>query len=258
MSLVSAATTRFATSALYLARLAIHRLGLGTVLLAATAAAALVLSWRAARRAPPANPPRRRRRHRPNSGVSRSDAHQTADPNRVETHLARSAADTKPRWLSRVRRVTIGAKWSLDVKCDLFCESFELEGSAQGGKRVAVRPEVVEALRRFARLFDLYVIVEVDDDQGEEAVKAALKAVGLFEHGLLDERKLLFCETDMGRVSVARQIESHLHVDESVAVVTDLQRFLPYVSLVSANAKALNLPSGSNVTKFTTLASFFS
>lgn len=217
-----------------------------------------MVSWRAARRPPPTNPPRRRRRHRSISNTSRSDALQAPDPSRADSHPARSAADTKPRWLSRVRRVTIGAKWSRDVKCDLFCESSEVEESAQGARSVVVRPEIVEALRRFARLFDLYVIVEVDDDQGEEAVKRALKAVGLFEQGLLDERKLLFCETDMGRVSVARQIESHLHVDESVAVIADLQRFLPHVSLVTANAKALNLPAGSNVTKFTTLSSVFS
>lgn len=259
MSLISTAATRFATSALYLTRLAIHRLGLGTVILAVTAAAAFLVSWRAARRAPPPNP-RRRHRHRPPpvSNSSRPDSNLTADQNRIEPTFAGNAADSKSRWLSRVRRVTLGAKWSRHVRCDLFRESSDPAETSQGDARIVVRPEMVEALRRFASLFDLYFIVEVDDDQGEEAIKAAVKAAGLFENGLLDERKLLFCETDIGRVSVARQIESHLHVDESVAVVADLQRFLPYVSLVTANAMSLSLPAGRNITKFTTLSSFFS
>lgn len=121
-----------------------------------------------------------------------------------------------------------------------------------------MRPQQVEALKKFASMFDLYVIVQVDDDAGEQAVIDAMSAAGLFDHGLMDRRKLMFCETDLGRVSVARQIDSHLHVDESVAVITDLQRFLPYVALVTANAKAVPFASRSRVTKFTALSSFFS
>lgn len=94
--------------------------------------------------------------------------------------------------------------------------------------------------------FDLYFIVEAQCDEAEEEVTAALTDAGLFEPGLLDRRKLLFCETDMGKASIARQIESQLHVDESTGVVNALQRFVPYVSLVTANAKSLAMPSGSN------------
>lgn len=263
MSIVSAAASRFFSSALYLTRLAVHRLGLGPVVLAVTAAAALVYSWRTRRPVPleehQQTQPRRRRR----------TSRQSADPEPADRDTAPPVplGDRKPRWLARVKRVTIGSKWTSSHRCDLFCDAKEVEKKKPDGEvdlevtakeRVMLRPEVVPHLRSFSRMFDLYFIVEVESDEAEEAVAAALKDAGLFEPGLLDRRKLLFCETDMGKASIARQIESQLHVDESTAVVNALQRFVPYVSLVTANAKSLAMPSGSNVTKFTSLASFFS
>lgn len=121
---------------------------------------------------------------------------------------------------------------------------------------VVLRPEIVRPMKNFASMFDLYFIVEVESDEAEEQITKALSDAGLFEQGFLDKRKLLFCETDMGKASIARQVESQLHVDESVAVINALQRFVPYVSLVTSSAKSLAMPSGSNVTKFTSLASF--
>lgn len=229
-------------------RAAVKRLGLGTVVLVATAAAAFVLSLR------PNQPPRRPRR----------------TPNRTAIDQTQRTNGT-PNWLSRVKKVTIGAKWTLAERCDLFCKADQqsksrvtsdevtpVEKESSDIQRVVLRTAAVEHLKRFAKLFDTYLIVRIDDDQAEHQVTEALKSAGMFESGLLDPRKLLFTETDLGRVSVARQIEPQLHIDETPEVITALQRFLFCVALVSADLHSMKTDAcATNVAKFTSLSSFF-
>ena len=242
MSLLSAAATRLLTSAVYLTRLAVHRLGLTPAVLAVAAVAAAIYSWRTrrpARRAAPApasQPP-----------APATTAVTTAVTTPAASPSAAAAAAPVPAWLPRVRRVTLGAKWTREHRCDLFAPS------PTGAP--AVRPDLVSTARSFARAFDLYLVVHVESDDAEAAVRDAVQAAGLFDAGL-DERKLLFCETDLGKVSIARQLETHLHVDESVAVVAALQRFVPYVALVTRAAAQVSLPQGPNLVKMTSLATF--
>lgn len=241
MSLVAAVTTRLTSTLVVFVRAAVQRLGLGPVVLVATAAVALLFSRR--ERTAPGNRPSARNPH--------------PDPAPTETRSL--TADRKPQWLSRVRKVTIGAKWTRAERCDLFCRTVEGEDGAEGQKEgVILREEIVPAFKRFTTLFDVYFIVRVDSDEAEEQVLVALRNAGMFEPGLLDERKVVFCETDVGRISVARQLEPHLHVDETPDVIIGLQRFILFVALITADTKALKEVSGNNVAKFKSLTSFFS
>lgn len=124
---------------------------------------------------------------------------------------------------------------------------------------VTILPDVLPHLKSLASMFELFVVIRVDDDAMEEAVTKAFIKAGFFENGLFDSRKLVFCETDTGRISVARQIESQLHVDESFEVILALQRFLHCVALVSPDVGAI--PGdllGRNVAKLSSMASLFS
>lgn len=124
--------------------------------------------------------------------------------------------------------------------------------------QVALDDAVIPHLKRFAAYFDLYFVVRVDSDQAELAVTNALTSAGLFENGLLDPRKLLFCETDVGRVSVARQLEPHLHIDETLDVIVGLQRFVHFVAWVAPDAKSNTSEQLSpNVVRYNSLSSFF-
>ncbi|PXF41370.1 Peroxisome biogenesis protein 22 [Gracilariopsis chorda] len=266
MSLVAALSSRVASSVALLLRAAVQRLGLAPLVLAATAAAALLCSLRA--RGNANRPPRRRRRAPPS---------RTAQP--------RAPNDRKPQWLARVRRVTLGAKCTRAEMCALFVSHQraleQIESAAPPADHVVadsekallkekseqpqlpdlpivVQPSAVPHLKRFAKLFDLYIVVRVDDDDTERHVTDALSAVGVFEPGLLDPRKLLFCDTDTGRVSVARQLEPQLHIDETTSVITALQRFVPFVALVTpVRDSTSSQPLASNVAAFASLASFF-
>lgn len=157
---------------------------------------------------------------------------------RVEARAVTSGG----RALAGVRRVTIGMEGAGD------------SAVFEDGR---VRGDVVPGLVKFARLFEVYVVARVDCDEEEERVLGALRDVGLFAEGLMDERKVVFCGTSVGRVSVVRQLEPHLHVDETAQVVTGLQRFVKYVALVAPDAKSMSAPTASNVLKFPSLSSFF-
>jgi hypothetical protein len=103
----------------------------------------------------------------------------------------------------------------------------------------------------------LYVVSRVRDDAMEGEVRTALREAGVFAAGM-DERKVLFCETADGRVSVVRQLEPHLHIDRRADIVTSLQRFIKFVAIVAPGAAAAaGAPTGSNVLKFDTLESFW-
>lgn len=233
-------------------RAAVQRLGVGSVVVAATALAALVYSWRERASRPRRNNTnettitRRRRRNR-SSNTNRS----SNDSNLVSSSTNRASL---PSWCSNIHTVTIGAKWTRAERCDLFCTPQQVDSTATTS--VIMRPGVAEQLKRFAQAFDLYFIIRVDSDEAEQDIMKVLKQEGLFLPGYLDQRKIIFTETEIGRVSVARQLDPQFHIDESPSVVTDLQRFVFMVALVTENAKSISLSAiGSNVAKFTSLAS---
>lgn len=239
----AAITARFATTASYFIRVALQRFGLGPLVIAATAAAALLYSWR-----------------------TRANPHTTARQ-RPRTRPAAPARSSSSPAFSSVRRVTIGTELAPNTESVIFQivdqPSTSLDRPSTdidpvASHKLIVRPDTVQPLKQFAKSFDLYFITRVDTDEAELDVKAALKSAGLFEPGLLDERKVIFCQTAIGRVSVARQLEPQLHVDESLQVVSGLQRFISSVALLSPNAKSIAAPSASNVMHFTSLSSFFS
>lgn len=166
----------------------------------------------------------------------------------------------KPQWLSRVRRVSIGTTCSASTPSQLFTVAItNAKPATPTSPTIFLTPDAIGPLSAFASLFEVFIVVRVDDDEAETAVTNAFAAAGLFNTGFLDRRKLVFTETEAGRVSVARQLEPHLHVDDSLDVTVGLQRFLPSVALVSPDARTV--PSdvlGRNVAKLSSFASFFS
>lgn len=192
-----------AKATLKLTRLAIRVLGPAPAAVLAAATAILIYYLR------------RRPRRRPRRRTVRASAEAPA-------------AAPGPAWLSSVRRATLGARFvpgDAPISSHLFAEHAETGA-------LVVRDDAVPAIKRLAGRVRVYVVTEVASDEGEEKVKAALRGAGLFADGLLDERKVLFCETALGRVSVARQLDPDLHVDESAQVVSALQRFVPYIGLI--------------------------
>lgn len=151
----------------------------------------------------------------------------------------------RPGGLSGVQRVTMG----LEVGGDVLNNTGDLS------------VDVIPVLGKFAKLFDLYVIVRAESDEWEDKISAVFQNA---EVSGFDLRKLVFCDTVDGRVSMVRQIDPHLHIDESESVVSSLQRFIRHVAFVSstsastgASASSAAGTSKSNVLKYSSLAQFF-
>lgn len=100
--------------------------------------------------------------------------------------------------------------------------------SSSAPLRLAVRPEVAPALRALASTVELYLLTRVSSDEGEAEVVSALVDAGVVASGM-NVHKALFCETVEGRVSMVRQLEPQLALDEAVGVVGALGRFVKSV-----------------------------
>ncbi|ELR25414.1 Peroxin 22 (Pex22), putative [Acanthamoeba castellanii str. Neff] len=107
--------------------------------------------------------------------------------------------------------------------------------AAAGHHRPRLIESAVPVLLLLARYTDLYLITECDDDSTEEAVRSLLAARGLLAAGL-NPHKALFCSTPLGRVHMARQLESHMHIDGNAAVAEGLHRHVARLGVVVAGA----------------------
>lgn len=297
MPFIATIASRAATTIAYAVRIAVGRFGVTPVLVVALAAVAAILSLRRPRNTtrrgrPRPHIPNSDASVSPNladsvgivENVDRTTTSSATSASAATRPLLRRGNDTennslarRPPWLHRVRKVSIGTVCSFAEPCPLFLlkhvtnTAFQTDSngaqssntlqngasSLRTSPKVSLTTESIAPLKSFASMFELYVVVRVDDDEMEQAVTDAFKAAGLFDRGLMDPRKLLFCETDIGRISVARQLESQLHIDENKSVISDLQRFLPTVALVYPDARSASDVVGRNVVKYTSLSSFF-
>ena len=68
----------------------------------------------------------------------------------------------------------------------------------------------------------------MDSDSAQDAALSALKRDGV-AGGAVPAHRCLFCDTDVGRTALVRQLEPDVHVDAGAASVAELARFLPRV-----------------------------
>ena len=145
-----------------------------------------------------------------------------------------------------VRKITVGMESGVDgMQSMAFVKE---EG------KLRLKDGVAGVLGKLGRVGDVFVVVKVASDEEEEDVLACLDCEKVFGKGVSKDR-VVFCETISGRVSIARQIESHLHVDSNVEVIAGLQRFIKYVRLIGEGDFA-GPAKGSNIAKFDSYAAF--
>ncbi len=75
----------------------------------------------------------------------------------------------------------------------------------------------------------MYILCQVSDDIGEAAVRAAFEFSGIIgsKQGQIPSQRFLFCETEVGKMSLVRQIEPEIHIDGESSTVEQLRRFIP-------------------------------
>jgi len=107
-----------------------------------------------------------------------------------------------------------------------------------GAGAPAAREWAGELVRWMSAATDLYLLARVGSDEEEAAVVDALRAAGCVGEGpgRVPRHRVLTCETEVGKVSVVRQLEPEVHVDASRETVEGLSRFLPRLVLVRGGA----------------------
>ncbi|KAJ3196928.1 hypothetical protein HDU82_001606 [Entophlyctis luteolus] len=73
---------------------------------------------------------------------------------------------------------------------------------------------------------NIHLICTVSSDAQKQQILDLLSSSGLFAKNALDRRRVLFCETVLGRVHVVKQLGCLVHCDDDDAVLTQL---LPHV-----------------------------
>lgn len=166
----------------------------------------------------------RRNRNGPRDALS----HQTAD------QTGRTSKGKKGKYVYSGWRVVVCLDFEQDIS------------SASEHKSDSDDSQLAAALQRLAQEADLYIVAQVDSDDKEKMVMDAVKhRWQLLNHGVA-ECKVLFCETKVGRVAIARQIEPAIYIDRDEQTVLELKRFIRRVGLITSSKAPADLLRGSH------------
>lgn len=131
---------------------------------------------------------------------------------------------------SGFRRIPVRQKVTLVTNDTVFdsnaLSSLDSSAASAASQPLSILPNALAPLLEIARVCDLYVITQCASDATEQAVRDALRDAGVVDAGLNDI-KVVFCETEAGRGSIARQIEPTMHVDSAAVIVDGLRPFVP-------------------------------
>jgi len=122
------------------------------------------------------------------------------------------------------------------------------------GTTIEFLPTARDAFVELCRSYDMYLVTTVSDKKQVDQVREFLEQSGLHDEGL-DRRKVLFCETNKGRESFARQIEPSIHIDGDPVIVQALKPHLKESWLVLSSCTART--TAGNVTTAPTLHKCF-
>lgn len=120
------------------------------------------------------------------------------------------------------------------VTCQLLGVILEQSSPEEIQKQATVKSSVLEVLLEITKFCDLYLMDRILDDESGEKVLLALEEAGVFTSGGLVKDKVLFCSTEIGRVSFVRQLEPDWHIDTSPDIVFQLSRFIKYQLHISS------------------------
>ncbi len=101
------------------------------------------------------------------------------------------------------------------------------------------------------RAIVLYVIVQVHSDAEQDRVRATFDAANVFTSSF-PRLHLLFCETPDAEKSMARALDSQLHVTDDAAITKDLCRFVPIIA--HKGSVPHGLPKGRDVRRIDSIA----
>jgi len=93
--------------------------------------------------------------------------------------------------------------------------------------------ERLQLLKKIAKESDVYIIIQVSNDDEQNYYQDLMEK----KYGFFNSVKILFCETVRGKIAFARQVNPSVCIDVDRETTRELNRFLPFVSIVTKNGK---------------------
>eukprot|EP01025_Chloroclados_australasicus_P042184 TRINITY_DN4489_c0_g2_i1.p1 TRINITY_DN4489_c0_g2~~TRINITY_DN4489_c0_g2_i1.p1 ORF type:complete len:260 (+),score=21.58 TRINITY_DN4489_c0_g2_i1:191-970(+) len=154
----------------------------------------------------------------------------------------------RQRLQGQVRRVTIS---TLGVVLEEKDPTDVIKGSG-------VIDGIVEIIQEMLKVCEVYLINQVVDDLSEELIMNTLESSGLIgtNQCQFPSHKILFCSKPEGKVAMARQLESELHIDNDPIVIHELGRFLPRVLFIDGEGQP-PIPGTRNIWGAKSLREYF-
>ncbi|CAG8625736.1 5871_t:CDS:2 [Paraglomus brasilianum] len=92
---------------------------------------------------------------------------------------------------------------------------------------------VLPFLHKISNYYTITLITPVSTPEERVAIISLLRHAGLFE-GVIDERRVLFCETEVGKVHIIKHIGASVHVEDSDTALFNMLSFYWILYLASA------------------------
>ncbi|KAI8883777.1 hypothetical protein K501DRAFT_218856 [Backusella circina FSU 941] len=97
-----------------------------------------------------------------------------------------------------------------------------------------------ELLMHLSLIYDIYIIIHVNTEEDSYPIQRLLMDEGLFSSDAgLDSRKILFCQTEEGKIHIIRHIEPFNHIegglenDDGEEIVDKLKPFVTKITWIT-------------------------
>ncbi|CAG8594883.1 15272_t:CDS:2 [Funneliformis caledonium] len=75
---------------------------------------------------------------------------------------------------------------------------------------------IVPFLHQLSKIYVIHLVCPVSSTQEKEQILGLLRSAKLFSSKVIDERRVLFCESDEGKIHIIRHLEASVHVEGGV------------------------------------------
>ncbi|CAB4381080.1 unnamed protein product [Rhizophagus irregularis] len=75
---------------------------------------------------------------------------------------------------------------------------------------------IVPFLHQLSKIYVIHLICPVSSEQEKQQILGLLRNSKLFSSKVIDERRVLFCESDEGKIHIIRHLEANVHVEGGI------------------------------------------
>ena len=90
-----------------------------------------------------------------------------------------------------------------------------------------ISPRELITLSKICKFSRLHLVFKVRNNDEETQIKEMLKDIGV-----LNQNRILFCETDIGYKAILRQLNPQLHIEENLQLAQEMSAYLNAIVII--------------------------